>query len=132
MFLSKKSSSELEMFVRSVSIPAWICFSNGEHIYFNNEYSKYTGLTDKDLRIKWQNLIHSEDLKLTLDIWNNCLKNGLNYQRRERIKGKDGQYKWFMTRVFPIKNDEGKILKWVGFCTDIDEVMEDTKIFKCS
>lgn len=95
---------------------------NGDVTYFNERWENYTGFATKDsLGWKWSHLHHPEDLDRVTKVWVNSLMTGTPYQTEMRLKGKDGNYRWFLARAIPTLDGNGKICKWIGTNTDIHE-----------
>lgn len=107
------------------SIPEIIWTSNpdGSLDYYNRYWFDYTGLTlDETAKFGWPAVLHPDDIEKDYLLWANCLASGTPYQSEVRFKRKsDGAYRWHLSRALPMKNDKGKIVKWFGSCTDIDE-----------
>ena len=53
--------------------------------------------------------------------WMRCVESGANYEAEYRLRSKDGAYRWFRARAVPIRDDDGKIVKWYGTCSDIHD-----------
>jgi len=66
-------------------------------------------------------VLHPEDYERTLEVWQECLATGKTYEIEYRMKRFDGEYRWFLARALPLRDDNGKILKWFGTCTDIHD-----------
>ncbi|HEY8946240.1 MAG TPA: PAS domain S-box protein, partial [Polyangiaceae bacterium] len=90
--------------------------------YFNQRWLQYTGLTLEESRNwGWKIALHPDDLQRSLDRWNESLKSGTPYETEYRLRAKDGSYRWFVGRAFPMRDDHGAIVQWVGNCADIDD-----------
>ncbi len=95
---------------------------NGEITYLNEKWEQYTGYSfEQTKEWSWSPVHHPEDLDLVINIWNESLTTGKPYQVEYRLKGRDGLYRWFLGRALPIKDFDGKILKWIGTNTDIHD-----------
>lgn len=100
----------------------WSTMQDGSHYFFNRRWFEYTALTyEESMRDGWINILHSDDRQKSLAIWQQALSNGSPYEVEYRLKRHDGEYHWFLARALPIKGDDGKIRKWFGTCTDINE-----------
>ena len=97
---------------------------DGYRTFVNQGWVEYTGMTlEQSLGSGWHAVIHPEDLKGVLDEWQAALPSGrpMYYEARYR-RAKDGQYRWFMVRVVGQRDKRGKIVKWYGTVTDIEEL----------
>jgi signal transduction histidine kinase len=71
--------------------------------------------------------VHPEDQQKAMADWMHCVESGANYEAEYRLRSRDGSYRWFRARALPIR-DDGKILKWYGTCSDI----QDSKLLEQS
>jgi len=100
----------------------WITEPNGNHIYYNQRWYTYTGLDFEQSKNEgWSLVLHPQDYQRTLQVWQHSLTTGQAYQIEYRFKRYDGVYRWFLGQALPQKDQQGKIIKWFGTCTDIDE-----------
>jgi PAS domain S-box-containing protein len=104
----------------------WTANADGLSDYYNQRWFDYTCLTLADTEGKgWGQVIHPDDLPKAGADWNEAVHTGRDYEIGARLKrGSDGQYRWHLVRAMPIRNAEGKIVKWYGTCTDIDDQKE--------
>ncbi len=100
----------------------WITQPDGYHEYFNQRWYEYTGETLEETQGEgWQNIVHPDDMQRTIEIWQNCLRTGKTYDIEYRFMRADGEYRWHLGRAFPLRNQDGQIVKWFGSCTDIHD-----------
>ena len=100
----------------------WTAKADGSVDYFNRRWLRYTGLTLEECRNwGWKIVLHPDDLQRCVDRWNESLKTRKGYEIEYRLKGKDGSYRWFLGRAFPMYDELGAIIQWVGNCADIDD-----------
>ena len=100
----------------------WATKADGYHDFFNKRWYDFTGLdyeTTKDRG--WSLILHPDDFERTIKVWNHSLATGSLYDIEYRMRRYDGEYIWFLARAMPLRNTEGKIIKWFGTCTDIHE-----------
>src|SRR5712692_2682338 len=69
----------------------------------------------------WQSMLHPDDRERVLKAWHESVANGTPYEQEERHRGADGRYRWFLSRGVPLRDDEGRILRWYGTNTDIED-----------
>jgi signal transduction histidine kinase len=72
--------------------------------------------------------VYAEDKEQAMTHWLRCVESGAKYEAEYRMRSKDGVYRWFRARALPIRDDEGKIVKWYGTCSDI----HDSKVLEQS
>jgi diguanylate cyclase (GGDEF)-like protein/PAS domain S-box-containing protein len=99
----------------------WTADPNGEDDFFNQKCFDYTGLTLEQMRGSgWKEMVHPDDVEDCFAKWQKALRDGQPYDVEYRLRGKDGNYRWFLGRANPIRNSAGEIVKWFGTCTDIE------------
>lgn len=101
----------------------WTNLPNGEVNYYNQQWYVYTGLSiEETQKWGWQNVVHPDDLKRTMEIYMHSMESGEIFEAENRYrKGSDGLYRWHLNRAVPLKNEDGDILFWAGTATDIED-----------
>src|SRR5205085_12291334 len=97
--------------------------SDGYRTFVNNGWTEYTGMTvDEASGFGWQDAIHTDDRKRVQVRWQTALATGepFDYEMRLR-RGVDGEYRWFLVRVVPVRDARGKVVKWCGVAADIED-----------
>jgi PAS domain S-box-containing protein len=125
----KKAAKELQEIERrfqtlSENIPqmVWITDPAGATLYQNGRWYAYTGsASDRGLGFNWHDFIHPDDLPPNQRLWQQANQNGTDYENELRIRGHNGEYRWFLVRATPIRDDSGSIQYWFGTNTDITE-----------
>jgi PAS domain S-box-containing protein len=97
----------------------WICTSDGLGIYFNQRWVDYTGLTlEESYGRGWYTAFHTYDKQFELHAWDST-----NAYRTEcRLRARDGHDRWFLTNRVPLTDGGGRVLRWFGTCTDIEDL----------
>ncbi len=117
---------ESETFYRTIgeAVPdfLWACRPNGEPVFVNQRWKDYTGLTlESAAQIPENVMHHPEDFPVLQKIWAHLGEQGAPYKAEFRYRRYDGEYRWFMAKVIPVRNDDGKLMLWIGTSTDIHE-----------
>ncbi|HWY80257.1 MAG TPA: PAS domain-containing protein [Candidatus Sulfotelmatobacter sp.] len=100
----------------------WIAHADGYIFWYNSRWYKYTGTKPKQMEGGgWQLVLDVTTLPQVLKVWTRSIKNGKPFEMVFSLKGADGVYRPFLTKVVPIKNDKGKIIQWFGTNTDISK-----------
>ncbi|WP_423148612.1 PAS domain S-box protein [Rubrolithibacter danxiaensis] len=100
----------------------WVANKEGDVIYYNSVTLNFTGYTFNELRgWGWEEMIHPEDLEETKACWSRVLKTGEEFELEHRLRRKDGEYRWHLTRAVAFKDRVGKINTWIGTNTDIHD-----------
>src|SRR3984957_18192631 len=119
----RRSEKELRDVIDTIPAIVWSALPDGYRTFVNKGWVEYTGMTvEQSLGSGWHAVIHPEDLKRVLGEWEAALASGkpMCYEVRYR-RAEDGQYRWFMVRVGPQRNKRGKMVKWFGTLTDIED-----------
>jgi len=93
--------------------------ASGHICYANKSWYDYTGMTS-DLADGWAQYLHPDDSKYAA-MWKECIRSGDQWHHCYRFRSKEGTYRWFMVKAEPMRSADGKIIKWFGTCTDIDD-----------
>jgi PAS domain S-box-containing protein len=100
----------------------WATDADGRHFYFNRRWYEYTGMTEAEsLGFGFADALHPDDRQRTLDRWARAWRDGEGYEIEYRFRRHDGSYHWFIGRASPVCDASGRVVEWVGTCTDIDE-----------
>lgn len=119
---SRNSEANFRMLAQAIPEIIWTANNKGEKEYFNENWYKYTGLSDDgSYGMNWLNAIHPDDRERKLTSWLNSVNTGKDYEIICRIRSQQDNYRWFLTRAIPFKNEDGEIIKWFGSSTDIDD-----------
>lgn len=97
--------------------------SSGTPIYANQATLDYTGLTAEDViaPLFRERIFHADDLEKLREERKTALGRGAPFEIEQRARGKDGQYRWFLIRYNPFRNDQGQVTRWYATGTDIDD-----------
>lgn len=104
---------------------AWMADAKGWIFWYNKQWYEYTGTTLEEMQgWGWQKVHHPDYVDSVTEDWSTKLLEGKPYDNIFPLKGKNGNYRWFLTRVTPIKDEQGKVHRWFGTNTDITEQKE--------
>ncbi|MBD2251129.1 hybrid sensor histidine kinase/response regulator [Nostoc parmelioides] len=119
----KESEERYRYLAEAIPQLVWTADANGECDYFNQNWCDYTGLTlEESLGSGWLTALHLEDLERSYETWSNAVETGTLYENEYRLKrAVDGSYRWLLGRGFPLKDYQGRVVRWFGTCTDIHE-----------
>jgi len=100
----------------------WGAGPDGACDYFSTQWTIYTGVGESDLLgWRWMETLHPDDREPTRQFWTESVAGRQPYDVEYRIRRSDGTYGWFKTRGTPIRDHDGRIVKWFGTCTDITD-----------
>lgn len=101
----------------------WITRPDGYHVYFNQHWMDFTGLSlEESLGDGWNPPFHPADRALARRLWDKATHTGQPYEIEYRLRRHDGVYRWMLGRALPLRNTTGEIMNWFGTCTDISEL----------
>ncbi|MCA9219774.1 MAG: PAS domain S-box protein [Planctomycetales bacterium] len=104
----------------------WVCRADGYTAQFNERWYNYTGCVgDECLGDGWVEWLHPDDRQATRELWQAAVHSGERYEIEYRFRGRDGSYRWFLSRAVPVRNDDNEIVQWCGTSTDIDDRKRD-------
>jgi len=118
----KRAELEARTLIEAIPQQIWSGPPDGTLDYSNERWRSYAGLGLEELRGGgWQAMLHPDDRERVLKAWRESVANGRPYEQEERHRGTDGQYRWFLARGVPLRDTEGRIIRWYGTNTDIEE-----------
>ena len=122
---ARLSESEAQFRALADAMPqmVWSTKPDGLHDYYNARWYEFTGApfgsTDGE---GWNDMFHPEDQERAWSRWRHSLATGDPYEIEYRLKHHSGVYRWTLGRAMPIFDENGRILRWFGTCTDIDDL----------
>ena len=100
--------------VDAIPTLAWSARPDGSAEFFNRRWLDYTGLSAQEASDwGWAATLHTEDRDKLLDFWRRLLASGEAGEIEARLRRYDGEYRWFLFRIEPVRDDRGGILKMV-------------------
>ena len=119
----RESEATLRQTIDTIPTLAWCTLPDGFPVFLNQRWHEYTGLTSQESEgWGWQVTIHTEDLQQLMDAWRKILASGDLGEIEARLRRHDGEYRWFLFRIAPFRDQFGYIVKWYGTNTDIDDL----------
>ena len=101
---------------------AWIAGPDGDIFWYNRRWYEYTGTTPPEMKgWGWQSVHDPEVLPMVMERWKASIASGAPFDMVFPLRGADGVFRPFLTRVNPLRGDDGRILNWFGTNTDISE-----------
>lgn len=121
----RRSESNFRTLTESLPQLIWTTNTKGDVEYFNQQWYEYTGSTpEESLLTAWTQYIHPYDADDLLASWRASLQTRQPIKAEFRLRGKDGNYKWFYVTGNPVFNQFGEVVKWVGTVSNINERRE--------
>jgi PAS domain S-box-containing protein len=124
----KRSELRLRGLANALPQLVWTAAANGAIDYVNDRWVKYTGLdVEQTAKTNGMELVFPEDRDFVADAWSVALAEKTELNIEFRLRGVDGEYRWFLVRAVPIF-DHGKVVRWFGSCTDIEEMKRSQEL----
>ena len=100
----------------------WSTLHDGFHDYYNRGWYEFTGVPEGSTDGEgWNGMFHPDDQEEAWARWRHSLETGEPYEIEYRLRHRSGEYRWTLGRANPLRDADGKIIRWVGTCTDIHE-----------
>ena len=101
----------------------WTATPDGQLDFVNRRVLEYFGASEPEiLGVGWQAAVHPGDLQRCLDRWRESLRTGDEYEVEFRLRRADGAYRWHLARALAFRGADGRIIKWFGTNTDMDDL----------
>ena len=101
---------------------AWSARPDGSADFFNQHYLDFVGLSAEQAQDwGWTVAVHPDDLNGLAGSWRSIMASGKAGEREARLRRFDGEYRWFLFRANPLRDESGNIVKWFGINTDIED-----------
>ena len=122
----RRSEHHLWDVIETIPIMAWTALPDGANDFANQRWQEYTGMALNDTSgAGWQTALHPADVGAHVDKWRASLATGKPFQNEGRLRrAANGEYRWFLHRAVPLRDEHGEIVKWYGTATDIEDLKQ--------
>ena len=118
----KESEEQFSTLADNMENLAWTADGDGTIYWYNKRWYDYTGTTLEEMYgWGWEKVHHPDHKERVIEFVKNAWHINKPFELTFPLLGADGNYKWFLTRAFPITNESGKIIRWLGTNTDVTE-----------
>ncbi|WP_199333871.1 PAS domain S-box protein [Oculatella sp. FACHB-28] len=118
----RNSEERFRTLADNMSQLAWMADETGWIFWYNQRWFDYTGTTLEEMQgWGWQQVHHSDQVDRVVKHFRHCLETGEQWEDTFPLRGRDGTYRWFLSRAIPIRDEQGRILRWFGTNTDITD-----------
>jgi PAS domain S-box-containing protein len=116
------SERNLGLIINTMPVLAWSALPDGTVEFFNRRWLDYTGLSPEQAQgWGWAEAVHLDDLGRMTKYWQSMITTGGPGEIEARFRRFDGDYRWFLLRADPMRDESGAIIRWYGTNTDIDD-----------
>ena len=114
---------QLRDVVETIPAMAWTALPDGSNEFVNKRWAEYTGLSPEDTAGSgWTAAVHADDLQPFGEKWRASLATGELFESEARFRcAANGEYRWLLARGVPLRDERGKIRRWYGILTDIED-----------
>lgn len=100
----------------------WRADALGEADWFNERWLSYTGAdADRALGLAWLDFVHPDDRTATQASWAEAIESGASFENEHRLRAASGDYRWFLVRAEPLRDDLQRIIRWFVAGTDVQD-----------
>lgn len=131
----RESEASFRFCLESISQHVWIADPKGEILYFNRRFFEYLGRRFDEAALParpWADAIHPDDRERCLRIWRDALAAGRAFEFEARLRRHDGAERWFLARGVPMRDEAGRVVRWFGTCTDVDDLRRTSQALAAS
>lgn len=119
----RRSEEELRALADSIPQLAWMANPDGHIFWYNRGWYDYTGTSFEEMEgWGWKTVHDPAILPSVMERWEESIRTGTEFEMEFPLRGSDGQFRWFLTRVNPVRDREGRVVRWFGTNTNMDEV----------
>jgi PAS domain S-box-containing protein len=118
----RASEARYRTLIETLPQLVWTCAADGKCDYLSTQWVAYTGVPEAEqLGFRWLEQLHPDDRARTIEKWTATFQGRSEYDLEYRIRAANGTYRWFKTRGLPTRDAGGRVVKWLGTCTDIED-----------
>ncbi len=118
----RKNEALFRTLAQAMPNQVWAAAADGQLDWFNDRVHDYSGATRGTLDGEgWGRIVHPDDLPEATKRWTNAIASGAGYETEFRLRRGDGHYRWHIARAEPVRAADGRIVRWVGANTDIED-----------
>lgn len=119
----RESEERFKQLAENIPQLAWMADAEGSLLWYNRRWYDYTGTNFEQMEgWGWEAVMHPETLGRVKENWKDALATGEPWEDTFPLRGRDGEFRWFLSRAFPMCDADGKINRWFGTNTDVTEL----------
>ncbi|MFE8605753.1 hybrid sensor histidine kinase/response regulator [Archangium violaceum] len=121
----RESKERFETLADNISQLAWMTDETGAIFWYNQRWLDYTGTTlDEAKGWGWQKVLHPDHVQRVTERFMRHIASGEVWEDTFPLRGRTGEYRWFLSRAHPIRDSSGRVRRWFGTNTDVTEQLE--------
>lgn len=119
-----RRTAELEAVANGIPQLAWMAQPDGYIDWYNQRWYEYTGTTQAEMQgWGWEKVHHPDHITGVVEGWQRQLAAGEPWEDTFPLRRHDGEFRWFLSRAFPVRQDDGQLTRWFGTNTDITDLL---------
>ncbi len=120
---TRESEERFHTLADNIAQLVWMADEKGRRFWHNRRWFDYTGASPEEMHgWGWQKVHHPDHVQRVVDKIRHCFDIGEIWEDTFPLRGKDGDYRWFLSRAIPIRDDKGRVERWFGTNTDVTEL----------
>ncbi len=121
----RRREEEFQTLADNMAQLAWMCRPDGHIYWYNKRWYDYTGTTLEEMEgWGWEKVHHPEHIGRVVEFVQVAWLAGEPFELSFPLRGQDGEYRWFLTRAEPIRDEAGELVRWLGTNTDVTEMRQ--------
>jgi len=118
----RESEEKFRTMTEAMPQMVWSGLPDGQNDYSNGRWCEFTGLSRAELAgMQWLDVVHPDDLPALQARWRHSMESGTLFESEHRLRRHDGEYRWALNRGLPVRDETGRILRWMGTVTDVHD-----------
>ena len=117
----KQAEDRIRLVIDTIPTMAWTLQADGAVDFVNQRWLDYTGLSLEEAIESSKSIVHRDDLPRAVAKWLPEMAAGIPAEDEIRLRRADGEYRWFLIRTAPLRDEQGNIVRWYGVSTDIED-----------
>jgi PAS domain S-box-containing protein len=127
------SEARFRSITHSIEQMVWASDGHGVSDFYNERWYLYTGHREgADTADAWIEAVHPGDRQRALDAWRQSVDSGEPYRLEYRLRSAAGEYRWFLARAQPLRDEQGRVIRWFGSSTDIQDIVAAREVLAMS
>lgn len=115
----KESEKRFRILTETIPQMVWMTDAVGNPEYLSSQWVKYAG--EMPMADYWTAICHPNDVEISSKAWEKCVATGEKFSSEVRLRNKQGEYRWHVSVGVPLKDDNDKVIKWIGSINDIHD-----------
>jgi PAS domain S-box-containing protein len=122
----RESEEGFRILANSIPQLAWMADAEGWIFWYNDRWYEYTGRTlEESVGWRWTAVHHPDHVDRVVERLRHAWQTGEAWEDTFPLRSRTGEYRWFLSRALPIRDDEGRIIRWFGTNTDVTDQLEE-------